>query len=117
MSIFYQEAEVDAVGAFEKAFSQMSLPALKRAIEETASDSGGDTDSKLKRLSVLMYGKVIEDAKEVNDITAGLLEGAELTTCTAFYSDEDISLKSLRALLQRFHDKKEGALEASQMET
>eukprot|EP00435_Cladocopium_sp_Y103_P073776 s27_g45.t1 len=117
MSIFYQEAEVDALGAFEKAFSQMSLPALKVAIEATASDSGGDTDSKLKRLSVLMYGKPIEDAKEINDITAGLLEGAELTTCTAFHSDEDISLKSLRALLQKFHDKKEGALEASQMET
>ena len=116
MSIFYQEAEVDAAGAFEKAFSQMSLPALKRAIEATASDSGGDTDSKLKRLSVLMFGKVIEDAKEVNDITGGLLEGAELTTCTAFHSDEDISLKSLRLLLQKFHDKKEGAMEASQME-
>ena len=48
MSIFYQEAEVDAMGAFERAFSQMSLPALKVAIEATASDSGGDTDSKIE---------------------------------------------------------------------
>eukprot|EP00438_Fugacium_kawagutii_P022622 Skav213711 [mRNA] locus=scaffold549:63053:63784:- [translate_table: standard] len=118
MNKFYNEAMNNPEQAFQNCFSCMTFEQLASALEKTSSSSGGGTDDKLKRLSTLMFGNGIQKAKEVHEITEGLLEGAELTACTAFHnSNGTVSLASLRSILKTCHDKKLGAIEASQMET
>ena len=114
MNELYNLAMDDPMKAFETAFSKMTYEQLDNAFNKTSSDVGGDSEHKLRRLAVLIFGDGLKKAKETLEICEGLVEGAELTLSVAFHHESKApTLQTIRTLLKTMRERKLGAMEAT----
>eukprot|EP00438_Fugacium_kawagutii_P010485 Skav205478 [mRNA] locus=scaffold830:239538:240893:+ [translate_table: standard] len=111
---FWADADVNVMKAFENRFSSLDKKDMENILKVISADAGGDTEFKLRQMSHILFGAPIVNVKTFAEDLDKTISVCELAVKSVYLKgQDDMKMKTLRALAQTYLDRKIGATSSS----